>query len=54
MMSRYLYLGDLERAYYQPEGIAKFEQMAIDGDLEIAYQDPEVTIYHVKEVPEAG
>jgi uncharacterized membrane protein len=50
----YIYTGDLERAYYQPEGIAKFEQMVIDGDLEIAYQDSAVTIYHVMEIAEAG
>lgn len=50
----YLYVGDLERAYYQPEGIAKFEQMVMNGNLEIAYQDPAVTIYRVKEVPDAG
>ncbi len=50
----YIYIGDLERAYYRPEGIAKFEQMAIDGQLEIAYQDNAVTIYRVKEVPQAG
>ena len=50
----YIYIGDLERAYYQPEGIAKFEQMVIEGDLQIAYQDSAVTIYHVKETAEAG
>ena len=50
----YVYVGDLERAYYQPEGIAKFEQMAIDGRLEIAYQDSAVTIYRVKEASEVG
>ena len=50
----YLYVGDLERAYYQPQGIAKFEQMVSNGDLEIAYQDPAVTIYRVKEIAEAG
>ena len=50
----YLYVGDLERAYYRPEGIAKFEQMVMNGDLEIVYQDTAVTIYRVKEVPEAG
>ena len=50
----YLYVGDLERAYYRPEGIAKFEQLSIDGNLEVAYQDPAVTIYRVKEASEAG
>jgi YYY domain-containing protein len=50
----YIYVGELERAYYQPEGIAKFEQMAVDKQIEIAYQDSAVTIYRVKEAPEAG
>ena len=50
----YIYVGDLERAYYWPEGIAKFEQMASDGRLEIVYQNSAVTIYHVKEVHETG
>ncbi len=50
----YIYVGELERAYYQPEGIAKFEQMAANNQIEIAYQDRAVTIYHVKEAQEAG
>ncbi|MFN2254514.1 MAG: DUF2298 domain-containing protein [Candidatus Promineifilaceae bacterium] len=50
----YIYVGELERAYYYPEGIAKFEQMAADKQIEIAYQDSAVTIYHLKETPKAG
>ncbi len=50
----YVYIGDLERTYYQPQGIEKFEQLAIEGILEIAYQDPSVTIYQVKESAQAG
>ncbi len=45
----YVYVGELERQYYWPEGIAKFEQMANSGILETAYQDKTVTIYKVKE-----
>ncbi len=44
----YVYVGELERSYYRPEGIAKFEQMARSGLLEIVYQDEAVTIYKVK------
>jgi uncharacterized membrane protein len=44
----YVYVGELERSYYRPEGIAKFEQMARSGLLEIVYQDEAVTIYQVK------
>ncbi len=50
----YVYVGDLERAYYFPEGIAKFDQMVTDGQLEIVYQNSTVTIYRVKEAPDAG
>ena len=45
----YVYVGELERNYYWPEGIAKFDQMAEAGILEIVYQDEAVTIYKVKE-----
>lgn len=43
---RYIYVGDLERAYYRPEGLAKFERMAGSG-LAIVYQRDGVTIYEV-------
>lgn len=45
----YVYVGELERSYYWPEGIAKFEQMARSGILEVVYEDEAVTIYEVKE-----
>jgi YYY domain-containing protein len=44
----YVYIGELERSYYWPEGIAKFEQMARSGVLEAVYQDEAVTVYKVK------
>jgi uncharacterized membrane protein len=45
----YIYVGELEHNYYWPEGIAKFQQMAASGALEIVYQDEAVTIYEVQE-----
>ncbi|NLE76546.1 MAG: hypothetical protein GX605_07315 [Chloroflexi bacterium] len=41
----YIYIGTLERTVYDERGIAKFEQMAQDGLLEVAYQNEAVTIY---------
>jgi uncharacterized membrane protein len=43
----YIFVGSLERAYYHPDGLAKFEQMVNDGYLTIPYQDAHVTIYRV-------
>jgi YYY domain-containing protein len=34
----YIVVGDLERAHYSPEGLAKFEQMAQNGTLQIAFR----------------
>jgi uncharacterized membrane protein len=45
----YVYVGELERSYYLPKGIAKFEQMANSGILEVVYQDQAVTIYEVQD-----
>jgi uncharacterized membrane protein len=39
-----IYVGQLER-YLHPEGVAKFEQMARDGQLSIIFQNERVTIY---------
>jgi YYY domain-containing protein len=50
----YVYVGDLERAYYQPEGLAKFEQMVSEGLLSIVYQSSGVTIYQVEGRQTAG
>ncbi len=44
----YIYIGELEHAYYRPEGINKFQQMADSGLLKIVYQDNGVTIYQLK------
>jgi len=43
----YIYVGELERAYYDPEGLAKFEAMEGSG-LQIAYRQGPVTIYRVE------
>jgi len=45
---RYVVVGELERAYYEPAGLAKFEQMARQGLLEVAYRAGPVTIYRVR------
>ncbi len=44
---RYIIVGELERAYYSPEGLAKFDSMAQDGSLQVAHQAGAVTIYRV-------
>ncbi|HEV2122285.1 MAG TPA: DUF2298 domain-containing protein, partial [Chloroflexota bacterium] len=43
---RYIFVGDLERAYYTASGIAKFDQMS--DLLRPVYQQGGVTIYEVK------
>jgi len=42
---RYVYVGELERAYYSAAGLAKFEQMSVS--LRPVYQADGVTIYQV-------
>ena len=44
---RYVVVGDLERIYYLPHGIEKFDQMVNDGTLELAYANDGATIYRV-------
>ena len=44
---RYVILGDLERSYYPPEGLAKFDHMVQTGQLKVAYQNQGTTIYEV-------
>jgi uncharacterized membrane protein len=43
----YIYVGDLERASYDPKGLAKFDAMAHSGQLELVYQNDRVKIYKV-------
>ena len=42
----YVVVGGLERAYYPPAGLEKFEHMVGEG-LQVAYRDGAVTIYRV-------
>ena len=44
---RYIVVGGLERAYYAPEGLAKFDVLAQQGMLKPVYQGGAVTIYEV-------
>ncbi len=44
---RYIVVGGLERAYYAPEGLAKFDVLVQQGMLEPVYQGGAVTIYEV-------
>ena len=37
----------MERAYYPPEGLAKFDTLVARGLLTAAYHNPGVTIYEV-------
>jgi uncharacterized membrane protein len=45
--ARYVVVGPMERAYYPPEGLAKFDTMVARGLLTVAYHNPGVTIYEV-------
>ncbi len=44
---QYIYVGDLERAYYNAAGLAKFDTMAQAGLLQIVYQNDHVKIYKI-------
>ncbi len=44
---RYIYVGEYERAYYDPVGLAKFDQMAAQGLLQVVYDAQGVKIYEV-------
>jgi YYY domain-containing protein len=43
----YVYVGQYERAYYDPAGLAKFDAMAAQGLLRVAYDAQGVRIYQV-------
>jgi YYY domain-containing protein len=45
----YVYIGDLERAYYDAPGLAKFDAMARMGIAQIVYQNERVKIFQIKE-----
>ena len=43
----YLYVGGQERSTYDPTGLAKFDGMVGHGDLSVAFQQGQTTIYRV-------
>lgn len=51
MMARfhvsYIIVGDLERAFYDANGLAKFDVMARDGQVQLVYENQDVRIYKV-------
>jgi uncharacterized membrane protein len=44
---RYIYVGEYERAYYVPAGLAKFDRMVDEGMLRVVYDAQGVKIYEV-------
>ena len=44
----YIYVGELERAFYDPQGLTKFDAMVNQGLLELVYENGAVKIYKVK------
>jgi len=44
---RYIYIGEYERAYYDPAGLAKFDAMAAQELLQVVYDEQGVKIYEV-------
>jgi len=44
---RYIIVGPLERTYYEPTGLKKFDQMVDEGTLQVAFRNDRVTIYEV-------
>ncbi|MBI3979737.1 MAG: hypothetical protein HY331_16270 [Chloroflexi bacterium] len=45
---QYVYVGKMEKLYYPAQGLAKLQQLVGRG-LEVAYQNPDVTIYRVRQ-----
>ncbi|MBX0327826.1 glycosyltransferase family 39 protein, partial [Oscillochloris sp. ZM17-4] len=46
----YLYVGGVERATYDAAGLSKFPAMVASGDLAVAFQSGQTTIYRVTKV----
>ncbi len=44
----YIVVGQLERVYYSPAGLAKFTRMVDAGLLEVAYEYGETVVYRVR------
>ena len=45
----YVYVGQLERILFTPEQLAKFDALVQTGEAEIVYQNPQVTVYRLKQ-----
>jgi len=45
---KYVYVGDMERAFYEQPGLDKFDAMVKAGMLEVVYSNERVKIYRVK------
>ena len=43
----YIYVGQLERTVYPSEGLEKFEDLRMAGELALAYKNPGVKVYEV-------
>jgi uncharacterized membrane protein len=43
----YVIVGNLERAYYPPDGLAKFDEMVERGLLNVVYEEGDTLVYHV-------
>jgi uncharacterized membrane protein len=41
----YIVVGDLERIYYDPDGIDKFERMASRGEINLVFENKGTLIY---------
>jgi uncharacterized membrane protein len=48
---RYIYIGELERTYYDAAGLRKFAQAAAAGELTVVYDADGVTIYRYDGAP---
>ena len=44
---QYIYVGEYERVYYNPMGLAKFDAMVAQGELEVVYDASGVKVYRV-------
>ncbi len=47
--AKYVILGMLEKSYYNPAGLPKFDEMVQNGFLRIAYQNTGTTVYEVND-----
>ena len=44
---RYVYVGQLERALYDPAGLQKFDQLVQTGEMQVVYKNERTIIYEV-------